>query len=119
MLISPVIERKRQMARHLLFVHTSPVEGQEIEYNAWYDTVHLPEVLELPDFVAAQRFEVTRTPGDSPVPQRYIALYEIETDDLSAAMQRLRQAAAHGMTISKALDRSSVMSYVMTSRGAR
>jgi hypothetical protein len=107
------------MARHLLLVHTTPVAGREDEYNAWYDSVHLREVLDVPEFVAAQRFAVSATPAADPLPaQPYLAIYEIETDDIDAALARLRKAAA-AMDISATLDRSSAALFVATPLGER
>ena len=107
------------MARHLLLVHTTPLAGREDEYNAWYDSVHLREVLEVPEFVAAQRFSVAATrAGDPPPAHPYLAIYELETDDIDAALARLRKAAAT-MDISPALDRSTAALFSVTPIGER
>ena len=47
------------MTKHVLLVFTSPVEGREDEYNAWYNDVHLGEVLTADGFVRAQRFKAS------------------------------------------------------------
>ena len=107
------------MARHLLLVQTNPVAGREDDYNAWYDSVHLREVLEVPEFVAAQRFEVSATrAGDRLPATQYLAIYEIETDDIDTALARLSKAAAT-MDISSALDRSSATLFAVTPIGER
>jgi hypothetical protein len=46
------------MTRSVLVVLSDPTEGAEDEYNAWYTTEHLPEVLDIPGFVSAQRYRV-------------------------------------------------------------
>ena len=42
----------------LFLVFTNPVKGKEREFNEWYDTVHVPEVLGIPGVLSAQRFDV-------------------------------------------------------------
>ncbi|MBI3967875.1 MAG: hypothetical protein HY329_19735 [Chloroflexi bacterium] len=51
----------------------------EAEFNEWYNTVHLPELLEFPGFYKAYRLQVTDegTPRGEPG-QTYIDVYEIE-----------------------------------------
>jgi hypothetical protein len=49
------------MARHTFVVFTNPTEGQEDEYNDWYDNTHLSDVLKVEGFVAAQRFKLADT----------------------------------------------------------
>jgi hypothetical protein len=62
--------------KYLMIAQTTPQEGREEEFDEWYDTVHLGEVLSLPGFVAAQRFKVVS--GQSAF-SRYAA-YEVEAD---------------------------------------
>ncbi|MGY9074415.1 MAG: hypothetical protein ACKVHU_15870 [Acidimicrobiales bacterium] len=77
------------MTKHVLLVFTDPVEGRDDEYNAWYNDVHLGEVLETDGFVRAQRFRVADLmPGVTD--HDYVAIYELETDDPGAAMAALR-----------------------------
>jgi len=105
------------MERHVLVVLTNAVEGTDDEFNAWYDQVHLREVLALPGFVAAQRFKVAASLG-APSPQAYLSLYEIEAEDLDGAIATLR-AASPGMDISATLDRSTVAAFGFTAIGPR
>lgn len=89
------------MAKHLLVVFTNAAEGRDDEFNRWYDEVHLGDVLSVEGFVAAQRFELTGMAGSSS-PHRYLALYEIETDDIDAVVERLG-ASGGTMVLSDAL----------------
>lgn len=91
------------MDRHVLVVFTSPAEGREAEYNDWYTNEHLPDVLAIDGFVAAQRFELA--PMDPPRDGRhpYLAVYEVE-GDLAAADSALN-AALTTMHITGALER--------------
>ena len=105
--------------RHVLVVLTNPVDGREEEYNEWYDTVHLPEVLALEGFVAAQRFAAAPAmAGREGPPRQYLAIYEIEADDVTTALATLGTAAP-AMNISSALDASSALAYAFTAHAPR
>ncbi|CAI7980701.1 conserved hypothetical protein [Frankia sp. Hr75.2] len=70
---------------------TRPISSEcEAEYHAWYDEVHLPEVVALEGFAAAR--------GLSPVDDHgpFVAIYEIEADDLQIVVNNLFAAAAAG-----------------------
>ena len=72
--------------RHVFLALTNPVEGREDEFNEWYDEAHVPEILaEMPGFASCRRFRLHehQRKGESP-PWRYLALYELEGDDLEA-----------------------------------
>ena len=46
----------------LFLVFSNPVEGRDGEFNEWYDTVHVPEVLAIPGILSAQRFDLEEPP---------------------------------------------------------
>ena len=72
---------------------TNAVEGKDHEFNEWYDTRHLRDVLDIPGFISAQRFEMV---GQVVTPERlyrYCALYEIVTDDPDGVLGELRARA--------------------------
>ena len=93
------------MTTHVFVVFTNPVEGKEDVYNAWYDNVHLPDVLDVPGFVSAQRFRLSDTQrAAGPFPWRYLALYNIETDDLQGTLATLgARSGTSAMVLSDAL----------------
>lgn len=70
------------MAKYIQVVGTNCTDpAREKEFNEWYDKTHLPDVLETPGFVRATRYEHNSPKeGDA----KYLAVYEIETDDLAA-----------------------------------
>lgn len=71
---------------YTMIVFTSPADGRDEEYNAWYDNVHLPEFSALPGVISGRRFQVTSpTPGGKAT---YAAIYELsdEPDKVLAAM---------------------------------
>lgn len=109
------------MATHRLIVFTQPTPGREAEYNDWYDNVHLGDVLETDGFVAAQRFKLAPTQiGDpaEPAPSPYLAIYEIEADDLGAALEKLN-AGAGTMVMSDALDQDGATAIAYSAIGDR
>lgn len=99
------------MARAVLMVMTNPVEAsRDAEFNEWYDTVHLRDVLAVPGFVAASRYRISEaqvTPAGADA-HRYLAIYEVESEDLGGATAALMAAAGDGgMEISETLDMGS------------
>ena len=70
------------MGRYLLFAFSDCKDpAREKEFNAWYSKVHVPDMLEVPGMVRATRWVAA---GDRPGQRRkYLALYELETDDLA------------------------------------
>lgn len=59
----------------LLLTLTEPASRDEEEFNAWYDTEHLPERLGIPGFASARRWvDPAARPGEG----KYLATYELE-----------------------------------------
>jgi hypothetical protein len=72
------------MTKGVILVESRPSSpDREQEYNTWYDEVHIPELLALDGIVAARRLRPVD--GDGP----YVALYEIEGDDLQAILDNM------------------------------
>jgi len=96
--------------RYKLVVKSNPAPGQEAEYNRWYDEQHIPDVLDVPGFVSAQRFAYAETqmaPNAEPS-HRYLAIYDIDTDDLPATLAAFRaRGGTPQMVMSDAIDRKS------------
>jgi hypothetical protein len=104
------------MSKTLMLVFSNALDGQDEAFNEWYDTQHLPDVVDCPGVVAAQRYDMTvfEPPvGDSlptlpPPSHRYLAVYELdgEVDDvLAGLMTRMAQGK---MPLSETLDLSTV-----------
>jgi hypothetical protein len=81
------------MPKGLMVVQSSPASpDQDAAYNTWYDEVHIPEILAIAGFTAARRYRL-RT--DGPIPPAaathgYLTAYEVEADDLDAAVDAMR-----------------------------
>ena len=93
------------MKKYILTAFSLPVKGQEEEYNLWYDQVHFHDLLQIPGIKTAQRFRPLSRSGMPESP--FLAIYEIETDDIGAAMQAL-QNGTYTMRPSNAIDPASV-----------
>lgn len=91
------------MAKHVFLALTSPTEGQEDEYNAWYNEVHLPEILSVPGITSARRFRNKIVNAAGAAAWQYAAIYEVETDDLGGTLKALGQATSAPIA---AMDRS-------------
>jgi len=61
--------------RGLLLTLTEPPAAMEEEFNAWYDTEHLPERLSIAGFRSARRWVADVAPGQG----KYLATYELES----------------------------------------
>jgi hypothetical protein len=61
--------------RGLLLTMTEPPAYMEEEFNAWYDTEHLPERLSIPGFRSVRRWVADCKPGEG----KYLATYELES----------------------------------------
>ena len=106
------------MATHVLVVLSNPVEDAEEEFNAWYDEVHLTDMLSVPGMTTAQRFVIGPPvlSKKAPVPWRYLALYEVETEDIQATIDAVA-AALPSWEVSEAIDRRSTAAYAFTALG--
>jgi hypothetical protein len=94
------------MGRYVFVVYSNPVAGREQEYNDWYAQQHLQEMLACPGIVAARRLSLAeRQIRDISEPFNYLALYEIETDDLQGFIDELIKRARSG-----SIERSSALS---------
>jgi hypothetical protein len=89
----------------MVFSNASSPE-QEADFNRWYDEVHLKEVLAVPGVVAASRYvldEAQMMPGEDGFGRRFLAIYEIEAEDLEQVRDRIR-ATSGDRTHSAALE---------------
>lgn len=104
------------MSRSILVVQTNAVPGREEEFDAWYTDVHLPELLAIPGFVAAQRFvhAPEGRPRDPAPAYRHLAIYEIDASPEEAAAALA--AAVPSLRMSDAMDPArSLIAYVPSS----
>jgi len=85
----------------IMVVQSHPCDpAREDEYNEWYSKTHLPELLAVPGFVTARRYKVHNggaAESDQPT-HSYLAIYEIDADDLADPVRELRARSAAGQT---------------------
>lgn len=106
------------MRRYKLLVMTEPTQGREREFNDWYQNVHLRDVVAVPGIKSAQRFRLDHQiiPGAKPLP--YLAIYEIETDDVQGVMKEMMaRAGSARMVISEALSMETTVGVVYEELG--
>ena len=60
----------------IFLVYTDMDAAHEEEFNAWYDTEHLPDLRKLPGFLDAARYVAVK---GGP---KYLAAYELESADV-------------------------------------
>ena len=107
------------MAKSVFLVMSNPTPGKEAEYNEWYDKVHLADVLNVPGFVAAQRFRLGDTQfGDGTRPHRYLAIYEVDTNDMAGCLKELSaRVGTDDMVISDGIDMQNLGTFIFGAIG--
>ena len=106
------MERDNQM-KHILLVLSNAVEGSDDAFNTWYTGTHLPDVLKVHGFSAAQRFRISDTQmNDNATPYKYLAIYEVDEEQLPAVRDALAASAGtEAMYIDPALDMNRTVAY--------
>ena len=84
--------------RGLMMVFSNPTSSaHEAAFHQWYDDTHLHEVLQVPGVVAARRYEYDEDqmlPGDNPLGRDFLAVYEIEAEDLQYVRDTMMATSA-------------------------
>ena len=82
------------MPKGIMVVQSRPSDpARENEYNEWYGKTHLPDIRAVPGFVGARRYRLRDGEGAK---HTYLAIYEIEAEDLTAPVQELRARSRSG-----------------------
>jgi hypothetical protein len=98
------------MARSLCLAWTDPVSPEvDVEFDHWYENVHLPEVRQaVPSISHVSRYRMAEPNGaiTSARPQhRYLAVYEMDSEDIAGAEAALQSAISGGdIVLSPLLD---------------
>jgi hypothetical protein len=83
--------------KYKLVVFTNAVEGKDEDFNDWYQNTHLRQIVSIKSYVQAQRFRLhTNIVPGGPDLSRYMAIYDIETDDINASLRAMNDLAASG-----------------------
>ena len=92
------------MAKYNMVVQSKALVGKDAEYNTWYDNQHFGDICAIPGVTGGRRLEQVMTVAGEPG-LKYLAIYDIETDDIGALMAEMGRRGAEGlMPISDALD---------------
>jgi hypothetical protein len=105
------------MPTFLVMVMSNPREGQEEEFNDWYENTHLDEVLATTSFTWAQRFVLDETKG-APAAHRYLALYEAQGESAEAVIADL-EARRDEREQSSSINRRDAALWVFSPTGER
>ena len=95
------------MAKTLLLVWSSPASADvEDEFNRWYDESHVPELrAAVPSITVAHRYKLRPEPGQAPVGTRYLTAYELDEDDVEAAVAAFNGALGSGrVSVTQTID---------------
>jgi hypothetical protein len=107
------------MKKYLFLAFTNPTEGNEKEFNRWYEEQHLADVIDVPGFVCARRYRLAAPSAQfkfntKTAEHRYLALYEIETDDIDGVMRELEsRVGTPAVVMTEAIDMSTLNSPVL------
>ncbi len=101
------------MRSYLFVVRSKAQPGRDADYNAWYDGIHIGEVLQRDGFVACQRYAVQGDSGDGR--REYVAIYTLESDEPAVNITGLGSAMADGtFTPTDSIDMASVRSELLS-----
>ena len=91
-----------------LIALSNAVAGREQDFEQWYDEQHLPDVLRIPGFVGAQRFEIQPSGRGTPPAWSRLAIYAAASEDPGVLLAEIgKRAGTAEMPITDALDRTS------------
>ncbi|MEZ4332525.1 MAG: hypothetical protein R3F35_12260 [Myxococcota bacterium] len=110
------------MPKYRFLVYTNARDGRDDEFNRWYDEIHLAEVVAVPGFTGAERQTIRPLPGEPPPPHRYLAIYDIESDDVEKTIAGLMERGTTGgfrMSDALADDARTVLYEVITPHRGR
>ena len=74
----------------LLLVAMTPTAAHETEFNAWYDTEHVPALSRVPGVLSARRFRAAGKP-------KYVALYHLTSPDVVSGAEWKRASESTPM----------------------
>jgi len=80
-----------------MVVESGPADAErEAEYNEWYSGTHIPEISSIPGFVSARRYKIREADRDRSTKASYLAIYELEADDIGQPLAELATRSAAG-----------------------
>jgi len=107
------------MAKATLIAMSSPTgPEQEDDFNDWYENTHIPQLREaIPSISNVTRYREVDPTGVSQT-IRYVAVYELDTDDVAAAAGQLGAAGQGGkLDLTTTMDMTSNPPVLIWARG--
>ncbi len=105
------------MPKMKLVALTRPLPGREAEYHEWYNTKHLPELVNKFGMAGAQRYKLAaKLMGNDE--NEFLAIYDIEADDPMTFLSKIGAASQSGeLTQSDAQDFGTCYTALFTEYG--
>lgn len=104
-----------EMKKYYFMFFSNPVKGQEENYLKWYTGQHMHDLLNIDGITAAQFFQVADHQFTGTQPQKYMMIWEIDTDNLADAFARVNKGLKTGTTVtSDTLDGATANSETFT-----
>ncbi len=82
------------MPKGVFVVQSSALDAEhEAEFDEWYASEHIPDVLDVPGFVSARRFRIV---DGGPDAHTFLTIYEIDADDVRAPLAEVFRRTQSG-----------------------
>lgn len=107
----------RNVATEIYAVFTRPHPGSEREFNYWYSTRHVHDLVAIPGITFAQRFKLAPDPDRAGEGDTYLAIYGF-SDTRKATDGIAARRGTDRMPSTSALDRSASMAVIYTPAGS-
>lgn len=106
------------MPHYKFMVLSNPSDpSREDEYNDWYQNQHLADLCAIDGITSARRFRFARTLREGNC-YGYMAIYDIETDDIDGVLAELGSATGDGrVKMSDAIDTADTVALVFEEFG--
>ena len=85
--------------KYYFMVFSNPVSGKEGEFLKWYEGQHMHDLLRIPGFTAAQFFKLADSQFAGTQPQRYLMIWEFDTDNLAGVFADVNARLKDGRTV--------------------
>lgn len=95
---APRIAGHDELKTFELIVLSNPVDAQEDEFNHWYDTMHVPDVLHVPGFISGQRFKLAQNASPGTDIPHYLVRFEFKSYDLDSTVAEIVGRIKSGKT---------------------
>lgn len=86
--------------RYVMLVFANPIPGREAEFNDWYTTTHMGDLVQLPGWMGAQRFRIVTSvqprPSTGGYAQGYLIIWDLEETEANVALSRMTAAISGG-----------------------